>query len=203
MCFHLLWVHKKGFADSWLFLNNFKPLLHSHHCISAPDWMQTRSGCPGLGRWEWRVEIPCPARATCGCHIHQWVSTVAASKQLHLVSCSIGQFCLNPKILPIKHAGKGAEGKGRGRRGVSELSPLSCHRSVAVGMGTGPSYASQALQGNPAPSEVTESFSLPGSPGTLTQTCWVTETHVSECSQKPQSSHSGDWCEQKEFQGPV
>lgn len=54
LCSHLLWMHKEWFADSWLFLNNFKLLLHSHHCISAPDWMQIRASCPGLG-W---VEIP-------------------------------------------------------------------------------------------------------------------------------------------------
>lgn len=119
LCSHLLWMHKELFADSWLFLNNFKLLLRSHHCISAPDWMQTRASCPGPG-W---VEIPCPARPTCGCHLHQWVSTVTASKQLHLISCSTGQFCLNPKTLPIKHLGKGADCQGRAEAGEGSVGP--------------------------------------------------------------------------------
>lgn len=141
MCCHLLCMHKKWFADSWLFLNNFKPLLHSNHCISAPDWMQSRAGCPGGGALPRQTHLWVS---------HQLLSTAAASKQLHLLSCSRGQFCLNPKTLPMTHVGKGADCQGRtGQERVSWHSPLSCHRTVAVGMATGPSSASHPAR-NPS-----------------------------------------------------
>lgn len=163
VCSHLLWMHKKCFADPWIFLNNFKPLLPSHHCISAPDWTQTRAGCPG---WRSPAQPDPPLAVTS----HPWASTVAASKLLHLVSCSPGQFCLNPKTPPIKHLGKDVtarEGQG------SVLSQGS-----GCGHGNRSKLCISALQGNPAPSKVTESFSLPGHWDTHSDELGHTNTRV-------------------------
>lgn len=64
LCSHLLWMHKELFADSWLFLNNFKLLLHSPPLHFSPrlDANQSQLSWPRLGG------DPLPSQT------HLWVS---------------------------------------------------------------------------------------------------------------------------------
>lgn len=159
---------------SWITLDpSFTLAPLSHHPISAQDQMQTQhwGGCSGPGvHRDSMGQAQAQTDWQSGCDLYQWHSIGVSS---HLVSSPTGQFCFNPNHFPLKICAKGWR---LTRRKVQrhERGQLSApvwmlrNRTVAVSMGTGLCCNLHPPRKPSTPCEVSHSFNLPGSPGTLT-----------------------------------